>query len=272
MNQKLLVSCVAEHWFKHNFRVKTLFETLKAFGGELNNATMVANFVHSVDKNVEKDLLSLGVKVNIVQPFDLRQRTCNKIRMLEVQEDYDVLIALDSDVAIVRDFSNLISTTELQSYPHPLMPYSLPEWEFIYSSFGLTIPKEENRIHYNTGVLIIPKNLVKKLRKTWGKYCHLLLDHYSHNPQWAHIAQHPWYTDQVALSLAVVELGINVSPLPQEMNFGTQFIHDPYDNDMHPYIIHYHDEVDEKTWTLLKSNCEVPNQYIDKVNVLLKNK
>ena len=51
------------------------------------------------------------------QPFDIRDPTSNKIRMLEVEEDgdydskydYDVLIALDCDTAVVRDFSSQIN-------------------------------------------------------------------------------------------------------------------------------------------------------------------
>src|SRR4051812_27788830 len=113
----LLITCVGENIPKFHFRILALFKTIKKFGGQIANQKLVANFVNAVDKDVESELQNMGVEVRIVQPFDSRSPHCNKIRMLEMEDEYDVLIALDCDTVVVRDFYKEIDPNYFQAKP-----------------------------------------------------------------------------------------------------------------------------------------------------------
>ena len=90
---KILVTCLGENNEMFHFRILTLFKTLKAFGGQLADAKLLAIFVDNVDETIYRELIEMGVQVRIVKPYDSKlQRHCNKIRMLEIEADYDVLI------------------------------------------------------------------------------------------------------------------------------------------------------------------------------------
>src|SRR5690349_14759329 len=118
---KLLISCVAENDALYTAEALLLFKSIKKFGGNIAaNAILVANFVKSVDPTVKQSLEDMGVQVRIVEPAEhARETTSNKIRMLEMNSiddsDYDVLIALDCDTVVIRDFSSQINPQYFQA-------------------------------------------------------------------------------------------------------------------------------------------------------------
>lgn len=266
---KLLVTCVGENDQTFNFRVITLFKTIKYFGGELAKAELLANFVDNVDERVRLKLKKLGVKVNIVRPYDKKlQRHCNKIRMLELEQDYDVLVALDCDTAITRDFSSEISTENLRRCDSLLDPLDINQWKYLYQYFNLTMPHDEKKIHANSAVLFIPQKYVKQLREAWLYYAHLITEKYFSNTQWVDLAKHKYYTDQFALSLALADLRINVDLLPAEFNIHINGAYQSWANELHPYILSYHHNV-TSGWKLQKTGMKVPDKYIEEINNLI---
>src|SRR6188472_800738 len=140
---KLLISCVGENDELYTAEVLLLFKTIKKFGGNVAaNAILVANFVKSIDPTIRQNLEDLGVKVRIVEPAEhARETTSNKIRMLEMDDDYDydVLIALDCDTAIVRDFSSEINPQFFQALPSD---FWVPQWQKLFSYFNLELTPE----------------------------------------------------------------------------------------------------------------------------------
>nr|WP_263326531.1 hypothetical protein [Neobacillus sp. Marseille-Q6967] len=263
---KLLVSCVGEDNEKYHFRVLTLFKTIKQFGGKIGNAKLIANFVSSVNENVRRSLNDLGVRVEVVERFDTRSPHCNKLRMFEIDEDYDIFVALDCDIAVVRDFTEAIKTDGIYAPFHPLQPLTLEQWKQMFSYFNLQIPQNERKIHYSSGVLTIPKSDVKKLRETWGNYALALLNDFF--PAYPEIGAHKFFTDQFALALTFSDLKMDVPHLPDEMNYGTYFTQQPksiFDH-IHPYLLHYSFNVDEQRRLILKSGNVMPDYYIDMVN------
>src|SRR5919197_5660837 len=84
---KLLISCVGENDELYTSEVLLLFRTIKKFGGKIaSNSTLIANFVKSIDPTIKQSLEDLGVKVRIINAFDTRNPTSNKIRMLEIDD------------------------------------------------------------------------------------------------------------------------------------------------------------------------------------------
>lgn len=263
---KLLITCVGENNQTFHFRVITLFKTIKRFGGNLANAELLANFVDNIDKEVYKQLKSMGVNVNIVKPYDKKlQRHCNKIRMLEIDQDYDILIALDCDTAVTRDFSSEISTENLRRCDSLLDPLNLNQWRYLYDYFNVAMPDDEKEIHANSAVLFIPKKYVNGLRDAWLHYSNLVSKTFFSNKEWTDIGQHKYYTDQFALSLALSDQQINVDLLPAEFNIHINGSYQSWAEELHPYILSYHHNVTDD-WKLKTTGMKIPDQYIRKVN------
>lgn len=271
---KILISCVGENTDKFNFRVLTLFQTLKKFGGELAQAKSIANFVGSVDPVIELELNKIGVKVNIVEPFIPGYPYANKLRMLQLDEEYDILLALDCDLVITKDFSKEISTEYVQACPPYMDPLTIDKWESLFSQFALEMPTQRYRLfgsyrqtipYFNSGVVTIPKMYSEKLLLSWEKYILALLELES-------LSNVRTFTDQIALSLALADEQIPFKQLPIEMNF-------PIHNRIHPlfhpekvdpFIIHYHNRVTNQK-LIKKTNYKKTNRHIAKVNSFLRN-
>ena len=263
---KLLITCVGENNQIFHFRVLTLFKTIKAFGGNLAKAKLLANFVDDVDITIAKSLKKMGVYVNVVKPYHRNlQRHCNKIRMLEIDEDYDVLVALDCDTVVTRDFSSEISTTNFRRCDSLLDPLDIKKWQYLYSYFNLTMPDDEKKIHANSAVLFIPKKNVQNLRNSWLHYANLVNDTFFSNDQWYKIGQHKYYTDQFALSLALADQNINVNLLPAEFNIHINGSYQSWADQLHPFILSYHHNVTHD-WKLKTTGMTIPDQYIKDVN------
>lgn len=266
---KLLITCVGENNERFHFRIITLFKTIKKFGGNLAEAKLLANFVDNVDKTIYETLTNMGVQVKIVNPYDPKlQRHCNKIRMLEIEEDYDVLVALDCDTAVTRDFTSEISSESFRRCDSLLDPLDIHEWRYLYNCFNLPMPDDEKKIHANSAVLFIPKKYVKELRNAWLYYANLITDTFFSNDQWSKLGQHKYYTDQFALSLALADQKIDIKLLPAEFNIHINGSYQAWADQLHPYILSYHDFVTHD-WELNTTDMSVPDQYIKKINEML---
>jgi len=276
----LLITCVGENIPKFHFRILALFKTIKKFGGQIANQKLVANFVNSVDKDVESELQNMGVEVRIVQPFDSRSPHCNKIRILEMEDEYDVLIALDCDTVVVRDFYKEIDPNYFQAKPVNNDPLTIDQWKYMFSYFGLELPdqrvitagvKQSSTIPYfNSGVLAIPKSYVKRLHLAWEKYAKLILDNYH---KMGELANRKYFADQHSLSLALVAENIPIKIFPVEMNFSTPIQMKPEfsPRSLKPYIFHYHRFV-LKNGLIQKTRYRYsnPDSFIKKVNKFLR--
>jgi hypothetical protein len=234
---KLLISCVGEDDALYTAEVLLLFKTIKKFGGKVADGILVANFVKSIDPTIKQSLEDLGVEVKIVEAVEYsRETTSDKIRMLEMDDyDYDVLIALDCDTAVVRDFSSEINPHFFQAMPlvsdwqtnmgiltvqqwQKLL--SCIKWDLLPGSFNT----EKRNIfpYFNAGVLSIPKHYVKQLRKTWGEYILRLFEYSQELWTATNAGEGKKYTysfEEIALSLAREKEKIPFKLLPLAMNF-----------------------------------------------------
>jgi hypothetical protein len=223
---RLLISCVGEDDALYMAEVLLLFKTIKKFGGKVADGILVANFVKSIDPTVKQSLEDLEVEVRILEPFDTRNPLSNKLRMLEMDDyDYDVLIALDCDTAVVRDFSSQINPHFFQAMPvasdvtvqqwQKLLSYL--KWDFPPGSFNT----EKRTIfpYFNSGVMSIPKQYVKRLRKTWGEYILRLFEAQELWRATNTVDQTTYSFEEMALSLAREKEKIPLKLLPLAMNF-----------------------------------------------------
>ncbi|RXT13982.1 hypothetical protein [Ammoniphilus sp. CFH 90114] len=246
----VVISCFGENTELYHKRILVLFKTLKHFGGKMAEQKCMVYFNQSVDPSIEKELKDLGVDVRISQPFDVRSPCSNKVRMLEIdnQLKFDVLLLLDCDIAVARDFTKQIKGDRIQAAPVYVDFLSRKQWKLVFSTFDIPFPKKKMETflgnktvpYFNSGVIAIPRQYVEPLRKLWKKYILLLLDHYE--GELLKLAEQSYFTDQIALTLALQDGKFPFSPFPLKMNFQTnQKVHEKFSPDsIRPYIIHYH--------------------------------
>ena len=72
-------------------------------------------FQNLLTKILKNELEELGVKIIFIKSLDSRYAYANKIEMLQIKEDYDVLITLDTDIIITGDFSNYIDKNAIST-------------------------------------------------------------------------------------------------------------------------------------------------------------
>lgn len=298
-DMRLMISCQGENDALFAAQILLLFRTIRKFGGKLVNGILVANFVKSVDPIVKQSLQDLGVKVTIVERFNNTNLPSNKIRMLEMDDyDYDVLIALDCDTAVVRDFSSEINPEFFQALPvasnwqTDMGILTVQQWQKFLSYLKWNLSPESFNTkkrpifpYFNGGVLSIPKQYVKKLRKTWGENILGLLE-YSQE-LWRtsdDVYQNTYWFDEIGLSLALEKEKIPFKPLPLTMNFDIHFkdyFKAKYRSDIRsvpeyempdnvfPFILHYHKYYDTNG-LIMKTGYKMADLALRQINELLR--
>jgi hypothetical protein len=246
--KRVVVACVAENSPEFRREVLYLFKSLRYLGGRLTDARGIAYFVGSVHAETAKSLAALGVAVSVVAPLDERCPHANKIQMLDDTEDYDYLVAMDTDVVIVRDFSSQLIGNSIAAKPADTDPLTLAEWQKLFGYFNLQLPQarclssftlSETIPYFNSGVIVIPRRWVSRLRTLWREYTMRLLDAYGELKE---VEKYRFFTDQFALSLAIARGEIPFRELPLEMNFPINHpVHDALEPTKRaPLLIHHH--------------------------------
>jgi len=275
-SKRVLVACVAENTPRFHHEVTYLFKSLRYLGGRLADAQAIAYFVDSVNAEVTATLAALNVAVQIVDRLDERCLHANKIQMLEDTADYDYLVALDTDIVIARDFSAQLIGHSIAAKPADSDPLTHAEWKTLFGHFNLPLP--ETRFltsfnlsltipYFNSGVLVIPRIWVSPLRTLWREYTGRLLDAYG---ELAPLEKHRFFTDQIALSLALARGEIPFRELPLEMNFPIHYpVHDALEpTRIEPLLLHHHHVWSDST-NLPDCHYENINQDIRRIHTVL---
>lgn len=187
----IVIPCVGENNDEHFLKIFTLLKSIKLCGGTLSyQAVPVACFIDSVDSSFKERLAALGVETHVVERFDKRCPHANKLRMLEEEKDYDILVALDIDVVVAKDFSKYLEPDCISAKVVDYNPLTSDAWQQLFAFFGLSYPTERYVTtftcepkpivpYFNSGVIIIPQKYVRPLRDARGKYVIGLLNAYS---------------------------------------------------------------------------------------------
>ena len=272
-----------------NLETEYLFKTLLKFGGNLGNAKKIACFTEEPDSSIKEILENIQVQIRIIEPVDNRQSFGNKIRILDeaIKEDVDVIVMLDTDIVIARDFSQFLGTQKIMIKQEDSDPFTLDDWQALFDFFKLQLPQErfqtscsgqETIPYFNGGVMIIPKLYAPKLLQQWKYFLKQLLDkqnalpkNFSENP---HDNKQPRFFDQIAFSLAIIKSKLPYETLPLSMNYpysGTVH-HSEHPETLDPFIIHHHHCILENG-ELMLSPYKLINNKINTINLFLeKNK
>jgi hypothetical protein len=249
--ERVLFAALAEDRDPYRSEIEYLFKSVRLRGGVLARAGAAALFIQHVDPVVVERLNRIEVTVQVVDPVSARRPHANKIRLLQAAGGWDYLVALDTDTVVVDDISTHVWGSEIAAKPADWSPLTLPQWDRLFSHFGLTLPdtRYSTSFHgmkippyFNSGVLIVPRQHARALHEAWLSYASLLEDVHDIAPE---VQTHAFFTDQMALSLAIVGAGLPYRDLPLEMNFPThRSVRGACNPEtLTPRIIHYHHRI-----------------------------
>lgn len=229
-----------------------LFSSMLGFGGELQRARRLLYHVGSLPGSLGELLRDLDVELREVAPFDDRCPHANKLRMLHVDADVDVVLMLDTDIAVLDDPTPMLPGHAVGAKPVDMDPLSMPSWRALFGHYGLEVPSTryvtcfQGKLtipYFNSGVVSIPTTLVAELEQVWGGYVRQLLDDLPNLP--AQVRQHAFHVDQFALALAVADLGLPHVAFPLTLNFPTNApIVARFEPDaIVPRLLHHHHQI-----------------------------
>ena len=143
-SDRILIGCSvkAKNSEYSNLETEYLFKTISKFGGELGNAKKIACFKEEPNPAIKKILQQLQIKICMINPIDTRLSYGNKIRIIDegIKEDVDVIVMLDTDIVVARDFSEFLDTQKILIKPEDRDPFSLADWKQLFDLFELEIP------------------------------------------------------------------------------------------------------------------------------------
>lgn len=273
----MVVAAVAENREPFVTEVKWLFHSLRKNGGRLSDTKAMVYFVNDFPENLSF-FINHNIELKVVTPLEPKSPHCNKIHMLlDDHSDCDWLVALDTDIVILGDFSDYLTGSSFCAKIVDDNPLSDEVWETFFGYFGLPAPKErflshfyakESLPYFNSGVLLIPQKDIQILGTTWKNLIPKVLNIYEVNPD---IARHSFYTDQFALAIALAINGMEYETLPLELNFPTHFpVHPEFIKEKTlPYILHHHHKITESKY-LSYCNYDYVNRLIERFNKTLK--
>jgi Uncharacterized protein conserved in bacteria len=250
---EVVVGCVTEDNPKYLGQALRLVQSIQWFGGELAQARLIVGAVEHIDPGARRALEALGAEVRIVPRFDSRNGSANRLQLLnELRDGIEKnIFMLDCDTLVVRDPLPLLRRDVFQSKIAPLPTVTHEVFERLFKHFHIDLPARTFTTGYtgtptipyfNAGVFTISADLAGRLVPEWRRFNALLA------AEPALVAPCEKHLHQAALALALAVSGVPVEEMGPELNFQlnmTQFPAPPGYLDVDPFIIHYHELVDD---------------------------
>ena len=278
--KKIAIACQVPQIESYTKEAEFLFQSINEYGGKLAKAEKIACCREPLSDETTSSLEKLGVKTRLIEPFDSRCVYANKIPMLGFSEevDFDILVALDTDIIIRRDFSNLIDEEKIGVVRDDIDPLGLDNWKILFKHFDLKLPEErfhtyknwkETIPYFNTGVLVFPQSYISEFYEAWKYYTIKLLDTYEKFPTIRHyypFGVGAFYIEQLSFALAIHGGRFPYFTLPIEMNFPTHIKLHPNCKTEHldPFLIHHHHRI-SKLGNIRNCYYENINKCFDKI-------
>lgn len=273
---RLLLTCVSEDRPDFHMRVEHLAGTIRALGGSSAGCQIVVNVVGGADQAFVRRMEALNAEVRVVQPIvhgGVAQ--ANKLRMLEIHErdDFDVLLAVDCDIAVAGDPARHVSGDAISVVPADKDPFTDRQWRGIFA--GLELEQRERSVrvtmtgrpmypYFNSGVIGVPRDQCADLFAAWTQALKDLDDLWRREPNLIP-KQRRFYTEQLGLSVALWR-GLPWAVASKELNFATHVpLHGRTVAGLRPVLLHYHSFIDEDGF-LYRPFCQVAEESADRIN------
>jgi hypothetical protein len=272
---QVILSCVGENTPAWHHKMENLVLSMRRFGGTLSDCRVVVNVVEQVDAAFEHRMARWDAEVRVVSRVDHRLPVANKLHVLDLAatESFDTVLMLDCDVVVMGDVAPEIRAGRLRGLPAGRSHITADAWSRLYAGLGIAEPAqdwvlsvsgERSHPYVNSGVLFVPHEICASLRETWFAHMQWLL-----GPEGVELLGRPVHRDQIPLALSLATLGLEVDPLPRNLNLSTtaaQPVPPEYRaQDGPPFILHYHRSIDERGF-LTRSPRRAVNPLLERFN------
>ena len=237
-NRGVLLACVAEDTPVFHVRVETLVRSVRALGGSLGGAPIVVTMVDSAQPTFATRMRTLDAEVRIVpRRSDAHPAHANKLAMLDLcgRPGFELLLALDCDVALARDPGDSLRPDALTLAPADLDALGERRWRALCQALGLSDPEfcltatatgKPMCAYFNSGVIAIPRELGHLLTRAWEQALDDVRVLWGRAP-WIVPRSRRFYADQLALAVALAR-GLPWASATPELNFPTHIpLHGP---------------------------------------------
>jgi hypothetical protein len=253
---KLQVTCLGENspnWFTG---IQNLALSVRRFEGPLGEARMIAHFIGDADPRFVEELARLDVVTRVVEPMS-GGGPANKLRMFEPEpaDEFDLLVALDCDVVVSRDFGSLLDDAAIGVKTVDFDRLKQRDWRKLCAAADLD-GRPENELYatttgrttppyFNSGVITVPRELCRPLGAAWMQSYKWLRARLAEDPHLLPRHLH-WFGEQISLALAIRAGDLPWRELPAGMNFPTHVGNRAGESPegTAPYVLHYHGEID----------------------------
>jgi hypothetical protein len=189
--------------------------------------------------------------------------------------DFDVLVACDTDLAILRPLTDVASAQVIRAKRVDSENPPLEILEELRKLMGVTQEPEivapscapagrTYALNCNGGLLMIPKPLLPALGRAWLEYATRLLAHVERMQGWR------IHVDQVAWAFAMMSLELPFEELPIEYNFPTGIAKRvPAGSFGEPVVLHHHHRL-YRSGLLKRSGVPVVDRAVRRANAVLE--
>jgi 2-polyprenyl-3-methyl-5-hydroxy-6-metoxy-1,4-benzoquinol methylase len=209
------------------------------------------NAVSDLHPGLSAWLAEIGVTVQRVAPFG--HVYCNKLQQLELLADAPTpyVVMMDCDTAV----SSAAAWPQPKTIAAKLVDTARPPESVLrrlFADAGLGEPvwadsdlhpglegTRTDRNNCNGGVYVVQREFIGTLAPVWRRWAAWCLE------REAIFGRDFPHVDQVALTLALRELGVAVEPLPRAFNLPTH-LPIPPEADCHAVVLHYHSQLDDQ--------------------------
>lgn len=273
----LALGCVAENTPKYLGQAVRLVQSVRWFGGCLNEAKLYVCVVDNIRQDFREELERYGATITIVPRFSAKHPQSNKLRFLELSDlaIHDRVLLLDCDTIVVRDPTSGLFQADFSAKTADVPTVPLDTFRRIFSAFGLSIPAIDQRCtvrdeptipYFNAGVLAFSRRGMDILVPKWIELNRQLI------ARMELLGEHSNFCEQASLSLALAATDIHFEVVGNAFNFPMHF-DDPATApnlaDTDPCIIHYHSLADPSGY-IIPSVYPAVNNRITEFNARLR--
>lgn len=223
---------------------------------------------------------SMGCNLITFTPFDSRSPHCNKICQVETFAGslFNRVVLMDCDTAWIGamqlpfDEDKAAIYAKIVDRPNPpeqiismlfeAAGFGQPVWVDVGNG-GSGVHRQTDQNNCNGGFYILNSVILPSLNVLWRKWSLWCLD------QTDILGNYVLHADQLGFALALRELGLSVTLLPNEWNYPTHLPSAELEN-VYPRILHYHDRV-KSDGSLELTGVELPDSAIRKLNTQIFN-
>ncbi|HEY2036549.1 MAG TPA: DUF423 domain-containing protein [Steroidobacteraceae bacterium] len=199
----------------------------------------------------------------------------NQLFTLADDDEFDVLAACDTDLAITRPLDEvaMVECVRARRVDQENPPLAVLEHirEFLgfreqppLAAPGVAPAARTYAMNCNGGMLLIPRQFMKPLGEAWRGYAQALTEQRQLLQQWVN------HIDQVSWAFAMLKTELPFQELPVEYNFPTSLARRiPPGTYAKPVVLHYHRSIDKKG-RIRASGIRLVDESITEANRVLR--